>query len=94
METKHTEACEGKGKVFCAQVKGKLRGAAWNMAIEFIQTAKRCINKLFDWMLLEYCSMAQESGEATDSSVLDWEYISGAIKTIFVSSNYYKQEGS
>ena len=31
---------KAKAKLLCAQVKGKLRGAALNMAIECIQTAE------------------------------------------------------
>ena len=53
------------------------------MAIKCINTAEFFINKLFDWMLLEYYSMTKESGEGTDSSVSDWEFISGAVKAIF-----------
>lgn len=52
------------------------------MAIKCAQATKLCNINPFSWMLLEYYAMTQESKE-TDSSVSDWEFISGAVKAIF-----------
>ena len=81
---------KAQAKLLKSQVRDEIQGAACNMATECISAAKLFIAKLFDWMVSEYQSMLQVSGEGVDSSESDWEFISSAVlpsKLSFVSSN-------
>ena len=53
------------------------------MTNECFNAAKLFIKNLFTLMLSEYAFMFNISGEGTDSSVSDWEFISCAVKVIF-----------
>ena len=70
-------------KLLKIQACDDIQGEAYQMAMACISTAELFIVKLFDWIITEYQSMLQMSGEGVDSSESDWEFIGSGVKDIF-----------